>query len=44
MVSQDLANRGISADLAVHYAKAGWLARVYWNSVEFDGPGYAGSG
>lgn len=20
------------------------LARVYWNSVEFDGPGYAGSG
>ena len=28
MASQDLANRGISADLAVHYAKAGWLVRL----------------
>jgi hypothetical protein len=28
MGSQDLANRGISADLAVHYAKAGWLVRL----------------
>lgn len=28
MASQDLGNRGISADLAVHYAKAGWLVRL----------------
>jgi hypothetical protein len=28
MASQDLAERGISADLAVHYAKAGWLVRL----------------
>jgi hypothetical protein len=28
MASQDLAQRGISADLAVHYAKAGWLVRL----------------
>jgi len=28
MGSQDLARAGISADLAVHYAKAGWLVRV----------------
>jgi hypothetical protein len=28
MASQDLASRGISADLAVHYAKAGWLVRL----------------
>ena len=28
MASQDLAKRGISADLAVHYAKAGWLVRL----------------
>lgn len=28
MSSQDLAKRGISADLAVHYAKAGWLVRL----------------
>lgn len=28
MASQDLAQRGISADLAVHYAKAGWLERL----------------
>ncbi len=28
MTSKDLAKRGISADLAVHYAKAGWLVRL----------------
>jgi len=28
LASQDLAKRGISADLAVHYAKAGWLVRL----------------
>src|ERR1700690_2837705 len=28
MAAQDLAKRGISADLAVHYAKAGWLVRL----------------
>jgi hypothetical protein len=28
MASQELAQRGISADLAVHYAKAGWLVRL----------------
>ena len=28
MASQDLAKRGISADLAVHYAKTGWLVRL----------------
>ena len=28
MASQDLAKRGISADLAVHYAKSGWLVRL----------------
>jgi Transcriptional regulator, AbiEi antitoxin, Type IV TA system/Transcriptional regulator, AbiEi antitoxin N-terminal domain len=28
MASQDLARKGISADLAVHYVKAGWLARL----------------
>lgn len=28
MTSQDLAARGISADLAVHYARAGWLTRL----------------
>jgi hypothetical protein len=28
MGSEDLAERGISADLAVHYVKAGWLVRL----------------
>lgn len=28
MTSKDLAERGISADLAVHYARAGWLVRL----------------
>ena len=28
LTSQDLAARGISADLAVHYARAGWLTRL----------------
>jgi len=28
MASRDLADRGISADLAVHYARAGWLVRL----------------
>jgi hypothetical protein len=28
MASQDLARVGISADLAVHYARAGWLVRL----------------
>jgi len=28
MASKDLARMGISADLAVHYAKAGWLVRL----------------
>ena len=28
MASQELAERGISADLAVHYAKSGWLVRL----------------
>ena len=28
MASEDLAKRGISADLAVHYVKAGWLVRL----------------
>jgi hypothetical protein len=28
MASQELAKRDISADLAVHYAKAGWLVRL----------------
>jgi hypothetical protein len=28
MASQDLAIQGISADLAVHYAKSGWLVRL----------------
>jgi hypothetical protein len=28
LTSEDLAARGISADLAVHYARAGWLTRL----------------
>ena len=28
LTSQDLANLGISADLAVHYVRAGWLTRL----------------
>ena len=28
MASEDLAKQGISADLAVHYVKAGWLVRL----------------
>ena len=28
VTSEDLAKRGISADLAVHYVKAGWLVRL----------------
>jgi hypothetical protein len=28
VASEDLAKRGISADLAVHYVKAGWLVRL----------------
>ncbi|MCW5221801.1 type IV toxin-antitoxin system AbiEi family antitoxin [Verminephrobacter aporrectodeae] len=28
LTSEDLATRGISADLAVHYARAGWLTRL----------------
>lgn len=28
ITSQDLAGLGISADLAVHYVRAGWLKRL----------------
>ena len=28
LTSEDLAALGISADLAVHYARAGWLSRL----------------
>jgi hypothetical protein len=28
LTSEDLASLGISADLAVHYARAGWLTRL----------------
>lgn len=28
MTSEDLAALGVSADLAVHYARAGWLSRL----------------
>jgi len=28
VISEDLANLGISADLAVHYVRAGWLSRL----------------
>ena len=28
MTSEDLARLGVSADLAVHYARAGWLVRL----------------
>src|SRR5689334_2543335 len=28
LTSEDLADRGISADLAVHYARTGWMTRL----------------
>src|ERR1039458_8204997 len=41
VTSEDLANLGISADLAVHYVRAGWLSRlargVFVRSCEVPG-------